>query len=340
MRKINLLILLLGVSSYAKAQQDIEAIKKRMIDSITDVRIDEAALMYPRIRQFSITHQQNMMGNIKSRLHGNEFFKGQFSSARTTINMNVPIINRGKNTFITSLGVVHQFFGISEVTNYDARYRVAAMNNYMPMINLGLTYSRRDSLFGHPVTYTASISGLFNPSFSRRQFSFTGLVSVPLIRNENTNLIGGVVVLIDPASPAPAFLFLSYFHKFKSLGLELMVDLPYRAALRKPISKSMSLSVFGELAGSNSFFEFEGAYSGLPQRLTYSSLEIKSGLLFEYRATRKAVLSMSAGVNATVTSKIFEQGEKPGNYFIKNNNNAVPYVQAGLSLLPFWRPFR
>lgn len=327
------------ISGYANAQDGLEAIKRRMIDSIKDMRIDEAALMYPRIRQFSITHQENMAGTIYSKKEGQDFFKAKFKSSRTTINFNLPVIYNEKNSFVASLGVVHQFYSLRDVDNYSPGQTVSDMNTYIPMVSAGLTYSRRDSLFHRPVTFTASLNGLFNPSMSRRQFTFTGLITVPILHTENSNLIGGVVVSIDPSSPAPAFLFVSYFHKFRAADLDLMIDLPYRVALRKPILKRASITAFGELAGTNSFFTFDNTNGVLPQDLTYSTLEIKSGLLFEYRLTRKAVFGLSGGFNSTVTSKIMEKGESPSNYFIKNSNSTVPYLQVGLSLLPFWKPF-
>lgn len=341
MPKIKLLLLFLSVSVYAKAQQDHDVLKQKMIDSIKDIRMDEAALMYPRIRQFSITHQENLYGSIQSKLYGNAFFKGRFRSSKTTINMNLPIINRNNNTLVLSLGVIHQHFGIKEVVNYDTQHPFTDMTNYIPMISTGLTYNRRDTLFGHAVNFTASLNGLFNPSYSRRQFSFTGLISAPIIKTANSSLTGGMLISIDPSSPIPASIFLSYFHKFRSLNMDLMVDLPYRVALRKAVSSRFSATGFGELSGNNAFFKSNNTTpTTLPQQLTYSSLEIKAGMLFEYRFTKKAVLSFSGGMNATLTSKIREQGEKPSNYFIKNNNGMAPYIQVGFSLLPFWKPFR
>jgi hypothetical protein len=332
-------MLLLASYMQANAQSATDTARQRMMDSMMVARIDDAALLYPRIRQFSITHQEHAVGDIRSKLYGKDLFEGRFRVSRTAFNINVPIVNRQKNTLAFSLGVIHQFFYLTDVKAPEgsSNMPVANINTYIPMFSLGLTYIRRDTLFGKPVTFTGALAGIVDPPFERRQFTFTGLVSVPLIRTENTNLMGGVVVMIDPSSPAPAFLFLSYFHRFKSINTDLMVDVPSRIALRNRTSKRMSLTLFGELGGSNSFFKFATPTDNLPDNITYSSLEIKSGLMAEYRLTRKLVFSISGGMNATVKSRLLENNAKPKDYFISNKIGAVPYVQVGFSLLPFWK---
>lgn len=336
--KFILTLLLIGLTLSAMSQQTAEEVGKMHIDSIKNAAIDQAALMYPRIRQFSITHMQGIEGNISSKLNDKALFNGRNQMGRTNINMNLPLIDTKNNSSIGSLGVVHQFTKIREVESLIPGTTVMETDNYIPMLSLGAAFVHRDSLFNHPVTFTGSLSGLFNSSFSKRQITFTGLITVPIIQKQYTRLTGGLVVNIDPSSPIPAFVLLSYFHKFRRADVDLIVDAPYRVAMRKPIKSRSSLTLQTELGGNNSFFAFEG--TALPNKLTFSTLEIKSGLLFEYRATKKLVFSLSGGALSTVTSKIFEQGEKSSNAIIENKQGTVPYAQVGISLLPFWRPFK
>ena len=337
MLKFKPLIAALLLPVIADAQQQIDIEKKKMMDSVRAERVDAAALLYPRIRQFSITHQEQAVGSINSKLYGNDFFEGKFRVSRTTINMNIPILERKKSNLSANLGVIHQFFYISDITSYDAQHPVSNMNTYIPMLSLGINYMQRDTLFGKPVMFNAAFGSILNPSLSRSQFTFTGLISFPIYHSENSNLNGGVVIVADPSSPVPAFIFLNYFHKFKAIDVDLMVDIPYKIALRKQTTKKTSLSFSNELAGSNSFFEFNNTSPVIPEKMTFSTLEIKSGLLFEYRLTKKAVLSLSTGINYTANSKILESNAKPNDYFIKNKNKPVPYFQVGFSLLPFWK---
>lgn len=339
MLKTKLAFVFLSASACVHAQQITSAdATQKMIDSIIEARIDEAALLYPRIRQFSITHQQNFAGDMQSKLHGKDFFKGRFQSARTAINFNTPIVNYKANTLVASIGVVHQFFDLNNVFSYDPQQKISGNTSYMPMINLGLSFTHRDTLFGRQFGFTAGVNSLSNPSFGRRQFNFLGLITTPFISKPNTRLTGGLVVSIDPSSLVPVIPFISYFHHFKAADIDLMIDLPYRLAVRKPMLKNnASITVFSELAGSNSFIDLESPSPTFPQKLTFALLEIKSGLLFEYRITKKIVLSASGGASITAKSNILEQGARPNDYFISNKNTVVPYAQIGFSLLPFWK---
>jgi hypothetical protein len=74
--------------------------------------------------------------------------------------------------------------------------------------------------------------------------------------------------------------------------------------------------------------------------MAFATTEIHSGLMFEYRLTKKAVISFSSGVNATLQSRIFKVGAKQNDYLISNKNNATPFISVGVSLLPFWNPFK
>jgi hypothetical protein len=335
MQKSGLIILLVIVFFNLKAQ-DKPSKKENGADSTLATATENAALMFPRIRQFSITHEENGIGKITSKLHGKELFEGNFRSSRTNINFNMPIIQRRKHTVVASLGVIHQFYELTDVKSADAQNQVQDDNMYIPMFSTGLTYIGKQQLFGKPVTFTATGAGVFNPSLSRSQFTLTGTATVPLIQRENTRLSGGAVLLIDPASPVPFFLMLNYWHKFQTWDMDLMVDLPYRVALRKEMTPKTSLSLFTELGGSNSFFDF--AIPALAdQQLTMSSLEFKSGFMAEHRLSKKAVISLSAGANYVVNSKIREGNSQPDDYFLANKHKPVPFVQIGFSLLPFWK---
>lgn len=339
MRKISLIIFFVMISVCAQAQKtSLSAEQPGIPDSVKVAATEQAALMFPRLRQFTITHEENGVGKIRSRLNGNDMFEGDFRSSRTKINFDLPVIQRKTSNVVASLGVIHQFYELSNSKSFDLQNPVYDNNTYMPMVSTGLTYIKTQSLFGKQLTFIASAGGIFNPSMDRSQFTFTGIATVPLIQSANTRLTGGAVILIDPASPVPFFLIVNYFHKFKNWNMDLMVDLPYRIALRKEMTPKMSLTFVNELGGSNSFFEFANPISDLPtQKLTLSSLEIKSGLMAEYRLTKKAVISLSTGVNYMVNSKIREANSKPNDYFLANKHTPVPFVQLGFSLLPFWK---
>lgn len=339
MKKLHLAILFLSLTSLGAFAQNQQAKNNKLsTDSITAAAIDQAALIYPQIRQFSITHVQGFAGNISAKANGSPLFDGRYQLGRTNINMSLPFLDTKNNALIGSLGVVHQFTKISEIKNLNPQQPVMETLDYIPMISLGASFTHRDSIFNHPITFSASLRGLFNPDFSRRQLTFTGIILVPIVEKRYTRLNLGLVVNIDPSSPIPAFIMLNYFHTFRVPNIDLLIDAPYRIVLRKPIKSRASLSLQSELVGNNSFFGFNTP--NFPNKLTFSTLELKSGFLLEYRVTKKMVFSLSGGAMTTITSRIFEQGEKPKNYLVDNKHSTVPYAQVGISLLPFWRPFK
>lgn len=339
MQKLSLVIILFTLSVCVQAQDTtLSADNQRYADSIKALAAEQAALLFPRIRQFTITHEENGFGKIHSKSNGKELFEGNFRSSRTTINMNMPVWKRRNNTLIASLGVIHQFYELSDIKNFNSENPVEDNKMYMPMFSTGLSYIRTDSIFGKPVTFIASAGGIFNPSLSRSQFTFTGIATYPLIQKKNTRLSLGAAILLDPASPVPAFLMVNYFHKFEKPDIDLIADLPYRLALRKQMSPKTSLTFFNELGGSNSFFDFKNPIPAVPAKnLTLSSMEIKSGFMAEYRLSKKAVTSLSGGMNYMVNTKIRESNSRPKDYFLQNKHQPVPYIQLGFSLLPFWK---
>jgi hypothetical protein len=347
MSKITLLVLLSTACVCAYAQEPDPArekmmadMKQKMMDSIRSVRIEEAALMYPRLRQLTVTHHNNAEGNIDSRLLGNEFFSGRIRSSRTSLNLNVPVLTQRKNIVVASVGFVHQFIDLSKITNYDSRYVVSQETRNIPMFSLAASYNRRDTLFHIPVSFTASFGGLFSSDFTSKQLRFLGLVTIPVIRRENTNMTIGAALTIDPSALLPVVPIISYSHKWKSIKTDLFVDFPYRVALRKVVTKKNFVTAFSEMTGNNSFFSFNDPSPVLPDRMNFSTVELKSGLMFEHRLTKKAILSLSGGLNTTLRSKLIKVGGKQSDYVIKNKTPATPYIQIGFSLLPFWDPLK
>ncbi|MGF7025033.1 DUF6268 family outer membrane beta-barrel protein [Sphingobacterium sp. HSC-15S19] len=337
MQKLNLVIFLVMLSVSLKAQHQVSTASDSIMAVKTDLA-EQAALMYPRLRQFSISHEENGFGTIRSKMGDKELFEGKFRSSRTSVNFNMPVLQRENNKLVVNAGAINQFYDLSEIRSFDPQTPIYDGETNMQMISTGLTYIRTATIFGKSATFAASGGVLFNNDFSRNQLSFTGIANINLIQRENTRLSLGGALLLNPASPVPFFVTANYYHKFKGLSMDLMVDLPYRVALRKEVTKKTSLTFFNELGGANSFFDFKNSTPTVSsEKLTLSSLEIKSGLMAEYRVSRKAVISLSAGSNYMVNSRIRENNSKPNDYFVENKHKPVPFVQVGFSLLPFWK---
>lgn len=126
------------------------------------------------------------------------------------------------------------------------------------------------------------------------------MASMTLIKTKNSTLTVGIMAFYDPSIPVPAIPFISYYHKFKTPGLEFFLD-PSRIALRKELNSRNSLAIVNNIGGNLSFFKLD--VPNLPAKHTFSIFEIKSGLTYAYLIAPKIVFNLSAGANATATSK-------------------------------------
>lgn len=348
MKKIKLLILFLSVYTQIIAQQQpdsakqrmMDEISKKMIDSITAVRIDEAALMYPVIRQFSISQQSSSTVNIRSKFNDDSRTNGRMQMSRTIANFNLPVWSKNHQTMVASVGFTHQHLDLKELLTNSTAYSITDQNRNISMFNFGLTYNKRDTLLNRPVSLTAMAGGLFDANFSSRLLRFGAVITTPIKATEKSSLTLGLILNIDPSAIIPIVPLISYTYKFKSLDMDLLADLPYRVALRKVVSQKASISVFSETTGNASFLFFEDHKTALPERMTLATTEQKGGLLLEYRLTKKTVFSLSGGINATLQSRVFKVGKRQSDYLISNKTGAMPYVQFGFSVLPFWAPFK
>ncbi|SFD23774.1 hypothetical protein SAMN05518672_1011195 [Chitinophaga sp. CF118] len=337
MKKYLLLSIVVFISFYATAQQNVNANQKRMMDSIKAEYFDIYALKHPIVRQVTISSEMVTPGTIKSQLYDKDFFKGKLGVYRTTVNFNVPVVSWGKNSISASVGMINQNFKLNKVENYGTEYSVTDSTFNRTTLNAALSFTHIDSLFGVPVIFNVGAATIVDPGLSRQRFTYRGLISFALIRNANSSLSLGGLVIVDPSSPVPFVPFLTYSHIFKAIGTELLVDMPYRVALRKELSKKSSLTAVAELAGNLSFVDIN--QNPLPKNSIYTTLDLKTGMLFEHRLSKKVVLSISGGMLSALNSKVIGENEKSNNYFIKNSNQMVPYVNIGISLLPFFKGF-
>lgn len=337
-KKILFTIALSILVTAAFSQTAKEIAIKKATDSIQAFYINEAAMRYPLLRQAAVSTEFTGNANVKSELNGNNFYEGKVKITKVRSHFNLPIAQIGKNTFNGSVSILQQHFDMSGGTSTNPA--LPALNNSFNKSSVGLSASffRADSLFNRPVYYSASISGFTDEASSIKRVTYTGAVIFPLKRTPNTTLSLGLIALIDPSSPIPASIYISYWHKFAESKLELIADLPTRLALRKQLSARSWITLGSELGGSSLFFDFKNTI--LPADAMYTTLEIKSGSTFEYRVTKKLILGLSGGILSTATSRFFERNEKPNDYFIKNKIGSVPYMNFSVSFLPFAKLFK
>lgn len=187
-----------------------------------------------------------------------------------------------------------------DVTNYESSNTMSEKDVQNTLVGAKLNDTRVDSLFNRPVVYLVSAAGLMDTKSAQYRLTGMGMASMTLVKTKNSTLTVGIMAFYDPSIPVPAIPFISYYHKFNSPGLEFFLD-PSRIALRKEMNSRNSLAIVNNFGGNLAFFKIDA--QNLPAQHTFSTFEIKSGLTYEYLIAPKIVFNLSAGANATATSK-------------------------------------
>jgi hypothetical protein len=323
-----MLIMLPGYSQQLPAEKT-----KRMMDSVKAAYLDIAALKNPVLRQAGVSYEVQGSGRISSRLYDSPYFRGRLQATRVTAFFNVPIAHFGRNILSAGFAGRQQHVNVHDVESLNPSYPVTDMSYDKYTVSSSFSLTRLDTLFHRPAIFSASAAVLTDPETWQYRFIFTGLVAVTLKQTPTTSFSAGLLLLLDPTAPLPVIPFIRYYHKFTEPRLELFFD-PSRVALRKELSPKHFLWLSNDIGGNVALFEID--HDNLPRKSIYTTLELKSGLTYEYRMTRKLVLSISGGVSTTATSKILEENKNSDPY-VKNKQNMVPYLQAGISCLPFWK---
>jgi hypothetical protein len=335
MKRILLVSLLLVLSLSSFAQQNSDEMMNKRMDSIKNAYLDEYALRYPLVRQAGISVETIAGGKMQSKLNGNDFFDARMQFTRVSGHFNVPIAHIKKFSISASVGMFYQRANISDVTIHDERLPVQSMGLDNTTLSASLNITRVDSLFRRPVVYSVRVAQLIDPTTGKTRFSGSGVFSMTLKKTENSTFGVGAFILLDPASPVPFAPYFSYYHKFKKHKLEFILDPPVRVALRKELSPNQHLSLFTNLGGSTVFFQYNNQIL-LPKDQIFSTLELKSGLLYEQRLTGKMVLGISTGVSAALDQKSRARNDFKNEPFMRGSQVPLPYVNVGVTFLPFW----
>lgn len=333
---ISIMLLLIG---RVFAQEKSARATNTVQDSIKALYLEQYALKNPLVRQFSISSEVIKRNNFSSSLYGNDFVKGDAQIIRNSVSAKIPVLSWGCNSISTGIDLYQQHVELSNVDNYNKQLQVDNISFNTTTTKLSLGYSRQGTMFNKSVLYHIGASSLFNDFFSESQFSATGLMLFDIKRTANTSISIGGVFLISPRPIIPAFAVINYYHRFQSVNIELTANLPYYLSLRKELSRKHSLSFVNELGGSSYFYKFSNDY--LPKKGQYSAIEVKSGILYEYRLSKKLIVGINGGLLYSGNSKMYyNKSYFSKSYLIRSNASVDPYVNIKLSLLPFIKGFK
>jgi hypothetical protein len=319
-------------TTVCSAQTISEVSKSLAADSMKRLMFEQAALRNPILRQVHISTDVITNGNIDSKLNDESLFKGKASTVRTTALFNVPVKSWGKNSISTSVSYFQQRLQITELQSFNPGL---VSNNVVfnkSTVGITISFQRIDSLFGRPVFYMASASGVTNDVNSIKKISYLGTILFPLKQTASTRYSLGAVINIDPSLKIPAFLLFTYWHRFKN-DLELNFNLPSQATLRKGISNKLWATAGTSLGGSLAFFNINSP--NLPNDANYTTIDLKTGLGIEYRLARKLIFGVNGGVLTPLSARAFDRNKTSSEHFLNNKLSNVPYVNFSFSVLPF-----
>lgn len=329
----NYLLFFFILTNSAFAQNATDAYRKRMMDSIKNVYLTEAAIRNPALRQASITTDITSNSDIQNYVHGNKMFDGSMRVIRTAAIFNVPVHKWGKNSVNATFSAFQQRFYLSNIMPYsnelpDLKGKV--FNKF----TVGFTgsFTRVDSLFGHPVVYMGSVSGLTSRGSSIQKVSYLGGMIFSLKQTPTVRFNVGLMLNIDPSVNVPVIPFITYWKKYTN-DIELNINLPQQLAIRKTLSPKLWASFGTSLSGSIAFFRHDNP--NLPRDGNFSTLDLKTGPGIEYRFAKKFMFGFNTGFLTNLQSREFEVNERSSDYFMRNKVNPSFFASFSISVLPF-----
>lgn len=332
------IVLALPLASLSvKAQTKEAQYKQKIIDSIILARVSEIAKAYPMLRQISVSNDLVLKRRSSTDFNKEKVFSSKLLTNRTRANINLPVFAKNRNVFNVSLNYSYQFqqYGNVEPVNTQGTAAEGDKELSTNTYGFGLSYVRNDSLFHLPVVYSLTVAGVTATSGAIQKMSYMANVMFNLKRTPVTSLSLGAIIIIDPSLTMPFIPVLSYYRRLQSSQLELLIDMPQRAILRKQFNKKSWITLGTEVANSVSFLDL-GRYS-LPTTTNYSTFELKNGLNFEYEIAPKVVAGIGGGIFTTVSSRMFKATGRSNEYFIRDRTKPAPYLNISISFLPFMR---
>lgn len=336
MKNMKIKIILLSLvlwSCSIQAQNMISMASIHPAADTTNAGKKELAIRYPSLRQFNVAVNTFGYSDFTSKLDGTNFASGKIKTDRISSFYNTPALQWKNNSLSATINYTYTSSELKDITNELPDEQLMALTSNKSTIDVALNYSRSDSIFNHPIIYSLVVRGISDNLNSIRRFNFNGSFSLPLKRTANTSFSVGLLVLIDPSSPVPVEPIINYYHKFVSSGLELIVDIPTGINLKKQIAKNAWVMIGSNQSSYSIFYDKNNAY--LDGKISYNTIELKSGPAFEYLFAKNIMLSVGGGVNSFFSSRIFKDGENYSDASIIGDNKTVPYVNFNLSLLSF-----
>ncbi|RFZ92307.1 hypothetical protein D0C36_12795 [Mucilaginibacter conchicola] len=317
--------------THVHAQSPAER-RQQMADSIRKVYLTEAAVANPLLRQATFSMDIIPKTDVTTIMNGNKLYDGKIRQERISALFNIPLKKWGKNSLNATVSYLQQNVHLSDLTltSPDMSF-LEGRSVTRQSVGFTASFISADSLFGHQVIYTASISGLTAKAQSIQRISYLGGVIFTIKQTKDVRSAVGILVNIDPFLKVPVAPVYSYWRRYQN-GVELNLNLPQQVMLRKPLSQKFYGSFGASLAGTMAFASYNNP--SLPADVGYSNVDIKTGPGLEYRIAKKFMIGVNAGLLTPLQSRGFDIRKDASDYFLKNDRANSFYFNFTLSLLP------
>ncbi|WP_162927054.1 hypothetical protein [Flavobacterium psychrotrophum] len=314
--KLSLFVFVLSVPFYKTFAQAKDSIPKEAIKFVAD--------KFPFTRMINTEFRYDAPYDFSARIPGVSQPEGRVTRLyQQRVNANINFIKSPKWVFSTGL-----FYNYIHAETQGANLQQTESNEHYYAATVTLT--RFTKLFGKMALFTATAL----PSGGENGFErITGMVSGTLVlkANAKTKMTIGLLGLIDPSSQVPAFVTLSYEHKFDN-GWIADIILPKRLFMKKDVFSNGRLSLGTEL--DNTTVYLKGFNRNTSKTYIFSQLETMSGATYEHCIFKGFIATLKTGYKYTPTSRIVAVNKKFTDYVFKATPNGNFYVNLGLSYNP------
>lgn len=290
---------------------------------------------FPITRTFDLQYDQFGPTNYDSKLFGQNQEKGRFDSHnRLKLAVNLPIYKSKSQRFVLTNTYLYKYesYGFGDIYNFNSNANHTRSTQDFHYFAGALSATYVSSLFSKPIIYNSTIIVDANEDNVQRVKGFI-TASLVLKKTTNTTITVGLLAIVDPSSIVPIAPLFTYNHQFVDSKWELDVVLPKSFFFRRSLLENGRISLGTEFDSENFYVnlkkpQLNGVYE-------VNSLELKSGITYEYHIDRKIIGTFKAGINNIISTRITEKGERTNKYIYENKQDPTAYFRIGLSYNPF-----
>ena len=290
---------------------------------------------FPITRTFDLQYDQFGPANYNSKLFGQDQEKGKFDSHnRLKLAINLPLYKSKSQRFVLTNTFLYKYesYGFGDIYNFNSNLTHTRPTQDFHYFAEALSATYVSSLFKKPIIYNATVIVDGNEDNVQRVKGFV-TASLVLKKTANTTITMGLLAIADPSSIIPIAPLFTYNHEFVDSKWQLDVVLPKSIFFRRSLLENGRISLGTEFDSENFYLnlkkpQLNGIYE-------VNSLELKSGVTYEYHIDRKIIGTFKAGINNIISTRITEKGERTDKYIYENRQDPNAYFRIGLSYNPF-----